>query len=224
MDDDAKVIDRNDDQLARMRGEYGPEKDGCDDLDFHWLDGGWLALLRRWMSDAQRAGVIEPNAMVLATVSDGKPVSRSVLCALMDESGVAFFTSHDSEKGAQLEATPYASATFPWYELGRQAHVRGAVTRVSADETLDYWSKRPRGAQLAAWASQQSRPVGSRAELEDQLAEVTRRFAGQDQIPVPPRWGGYRIAPEIVEFWQGRENRLHNRIRVANGRLERLQP
>ncbi|BCI89547.1 hypothetical protein NIIDMKKI_47530 [Mycobacterium kansasii] len=113
MDDNSQVVELNDDELARMRGEYGPEKDGCDDLDFHWLDVGWHVLLRRWMSDAQRAGVIEPNAMVVATVADGKPVSRSVLCKLLDESGVVFFTSYASEKGQQLAATPYASATFP---------------------------------------------------------------------------------------------------------------
>ncbi|QUR67148.1 pyridoxamine 5'-phosphate oxidase [Mycobacterium spongiae] len=224
MNDDAHIVEFDDEQLARMRGEYGPEKDGCGDLDFDWLDDGWLALLRRWMSDAQHAGVVEPNAMVLATVDDGKPVSRSVLCKSLDESGITFFTSYTSAKGDQLAAKPYASATFPWYELGRQAHVQGPVSKVSAGETLAYWSKRPRGAQLGAWASQQSRPVGSRAELDERLAAATRRFAEQDDIPVPPEWGGYRIAPEIVEFWQGRENRLHNRIRVVHGRLERLQP
>jgi len=217
-------MDLDDNQLARMRVRYGPEKDGCDHLDFNWLDVGWLALLRRWMSDAHRAGVSEPNAMVLATVSDGKPVSRSMLCKLLDESGVAFFTNYESEKGAQLAATPYASVTFPWYQLGRQAHVRGAVTKLSTEETFAYWSGRPRGAQLGAWASQQSRPIDTRADLDQQLAEVTRRFAGQDFIPVPAEWGGYRIAPEVVEFWQGREDRLHNRIRITNGRMERLQP
>ncbi|VBA51143.1 Pyridoxine/pyridoxamine 5'-phosphate oxidase [Mycobacterium attenuatum] len=222
--DDSLDIDLDGDQLARMRGEYGPEKDGCGHLDVDWLDGGWLALLRRWMSDAQRAGVIEPNAMVLATVENGRPVSRTVLCKILDDAGVAFFTSYESEKGAHLAATPYASATFPWYELGRQAHVRGAVNKVSAEETLAYWSVRPRGAQLGAWASRQSRPAISRAQLDEQLVEVTQRFENQDPIPVPPGWGGYRIAPEIVEFWQGRENRLHNRIRITNGRLERLQP
>lgn len=224
MDDDAQMVAIDKDQLARMRGEYGPEKDGCGDLDFDWLDDGWLTLLRRWLNDAQRAGVSEPNAMVLATVADGKPVTRSVLCKILDESGVAFFTSYTSAKGEQLAVTPYASATFPWYQLGRQAHVQGPVSKVSTEEIFTYWSMRPRGAQLGAWASQQSRPVGSRAQLDNQLAEVTRRFADQDQIPVPPGWGGYRIAPEIVEFWQGRENRMHNQIRVANGRLERLQP
>lgn len=113
MDDDAQMVAIDKDQLARMRGEYGPEKDGCGDLDFDWLDDGWLTLLRRWLNDAQRAGVSEPNAMVLATVADGKPVTRSVLCKILDESGVAFFTSYTSAKGEQLAVTPYASATFP---------------------------------------------------------------------------------------------------------------
>lgn len=205
--------------------EYGSvEKDGSPDLDADWLDDGWVALLRKWIDDAERSGVAEPNAMVLATVADGKPASRSVLCKSVDESGITFFTNYDSAKGVDLAATPYAAVTFPWYQLGRQVHLRGPVSKVTPQDTLDYWSKRPRGSQLGAWASQQSRPIASRAALLDQLAEVTARFADQDQIPVPPGWGGYLLAPESVEFWQGRENRLHNRIRVTGDRVERLQP
>ncbi len=102
--------------------------------------------------------------------------------------------------------------------------MRGAVTKVSEQETAQYWTRRPRGSQLGAWASAQSRPVGSRAELLDQLVDVTARFADHEQVPVPPHWGGYRIVAEVVEFWQGRENRIHNRIRVMGGRIERLQP
>jgi pyridoxamine 5'-phosphate oxidase len=211
--------------LAAMRAEYGSaERDGSPDLDVHWLDDGWLALLRKWLRDAEDAGVTEPNAMVLATVESGKPASRSVLCKAIDESGITFFTYYDSAKGDELAATPYASATFPWYLLGRQFHIRGVVTKVDSEATYDYWSKRPRGSQLGAWASHQSRPIASRAALLDQLAEVTARFADSEQIPVPLNWGGYRIAPEVVEFWQGRENRVHNRIRVIGGRIERLQP
>ncbi|CAM4453611.1 Pyridoxine/pyridoxamine 5'-phosphate oxidase [Mycobacterium basiliense] len=216
---------RDDQQLAAMRVEYGSiEKDGDPDLDADWLADGWLALFRKWMADAERAGVAEPNAMVLATVSEGRPVTRSVLCKAADEAGITFFTSYDSAKGAQLAATPYASVTFPWYQLGRQIHVRGPVGRVDPQVTEDYWSKRPRGSQLGAWASRQSQPIASRAALLDQLAQVTARFADSDRIPVPPNWGGYVIAPEIVEFWQGRENRVHNRIRVIGSRIERLQP
>nr|VTO98420.1 Pyridoxine/pyridoxamine 5'-phosphate oxidase [Mycobacterium riyadhense] len=200
------------------------ENDGSPDLDTDWLADGWLALFRKWIGDAERAGLAEPNAMVLATVADGRPVSRSVLCKGADETGITFFTNYDSAKGAELAATPYASATFPWYQLGRQVHVRGPVRRVDPQVTRDYWSKRPRGSQLGAWASHQSRPIASRAALLGQLAEVSARFAETEQVPVPPNWGGYVIAPEVVEFWQGRENRLHNRIRVIGGHIERLQP
>ncbi|MBI2697983.1 pyridoxamine 5'-phosphate oxidase [Mycobacterium gordonae] len=208
-----------------MRVEYGSvEKDGSPDLDVDRLADGWLALFNKWIGDAAAAGIAEPNAMVVATVDDGRPVSRSVLCKSADETGISFYTNYDSAKGLDLAATPYASATFPWYLLGRQIHVRGAVSKVDPQDTEDYWSKRPRGSQLGAWASRQSQPIASRAALLDQLAEVTARFADTEQIPVPPNWGGYLIAPEVVEFWQGRENRLHNRIRVIDGRIERLQP
>ncbi|MBX9982429.1 MAG: pyridoxamine 5'-phosphate oxidase [Mycobacterium sp.] len=208
-----------------MRVEYGSvEKDGSPDLDVDWLADGWLALFNKWIGDAAAAGIAEPNAMVVATVDDGRPVSRSVLCKSADETGISFYTNYDSAKGLDLAATPYASATFPWYLLGRQIHIRGAVSKVDPQDTEDYWSKRPRGSQIGAWASRQSQPIASRAALLDQLAEVTARFADTEQIPVPPNWGGYLIAPEVVEFWQGRENRLHNRIRVIDGRIERLQP
>lgn len=206
--------------------EYGSaEKDGSPDLDVDWLADGWVTLLRKWLADAERAGVAEPNAMVVGTVDGhGRPVTRSVLCKSVDDAGITFYTNYDSDKGEQLAATPYASATFPWYPIGRQVHVRGPVTKVSAEDTAEYWSKRPRGSQLGAWASYQSKPIASRAALLDQLAEVTQRFADHETVPVPPNWGGYLIAAEVVEFWQGRENRVHNRIRIQEGRVERLQP
>jgi pyridoxamine 5'-phosphate oxidase len=209
-----------------MRVEYGSvEKDGSPDLDANWLDDGWVSLLSKWIDDAERSGVAEPNAFVLATVTaDGRPASRSVLCKSVDETGITFFTNYDSAKGDDLAATPYASATFPWYQLGRQVHIRGPVRKVDPQVTEDYWSKRPRGSQLGAWASHQSQPIASRAALLDQLGEVTARFADRDQVPVPPGWGGYLIAAELVEFWQGRENRLHNRIRITGNRVQRLQP
>jgi pyridoxamine 5'-phosphate oxidase len=212
--------------LARMRAEYGSvEKDGSPDLDADWLADGWITLLRRWISEAERAGLSEPNAMVVGTVdAQGRPVTRSVLCKSVDQTGISFFSNYDSDKGEQIAANPYASATFPWYGLGRQVHVRGAVTKVSAAATADYWSKRPRGSQLGAWASRQSHPIASRAALLAQLAEVTARFENLDVVPVPPNWGGYLIAPDVVEFWQGRENRVHNRIRVTGDLVERLQP
>jgi pyridoxamine 5'-phosphate oxidase len=212
-------------RLAGMRVEYGSvEKDGSGDLDVDWLADGWLALLHKWIDEAEAAGIVEPNAMVLATVENGRPVTRTVLCKSVDADGITFYTNYDSAKGADLTATPHASVTFPWYGLGRQVHLRGAVSKVSAHETAQYWARRPRGSQLGAWASEQSRPIGSRADLMANLAQVTERFADHDLIPVPPHWGGYRIAAEVVEFWQGRENRIHNRLRVTDGRVQRLQP
>ena len=209
-----------------MRVEYGSaEKDGSPDLDADWLADGWVALLRKWLADAENAGVAEPNALVVGTVdAKGRPVTRSVLCKSVDDAGITFFTNYDSAKGGELATTPYASATFPWFLLGRQVHVRGPVTKVSAEVTADYWRHRPRGSQLGAWASHQSHPIASREALLGQLDDVTQRFADLDEVPVPPNWGGYLIAPEVVEFWQGRENRVHNRIRVIDGRIERLQP
>lgn len=142
-------------QLARMRAEYGSvEKDGSPDLDADWVAQGWVVLFHQWLADAHAAGLSEPNAMVVGTVdAQGRPVTRTVLCKSAEENGITFFTNYDSAKGEQLAIQPYASATFPWYGLGRQIHVRGPVIRVSAQETADYWSKRPRGSQLGAWAS-----------------------------------------------------------------------
>jgi pyridoxamine 5'-phosphate oxidase len=218
-------------RLAAMRVEYGSaEKDGSPDLDADWLADGWVALLRRWLADAENGGITEPNAMVVGTVDGkGRPVTRSVLCKSVDATGITFVTTYDSAKGEDLASTPYASATFPWYRLGRQVHVRGPVTKVPAEVTADYWQHRPRGSQLGAWASYQSHPVASREALLDQLAGVTQRFADLDEVPVPPNWGGYLIAPDVVEFWQGRENRLHDRLRYvhrpAGGwSVERLAP
>lgn len=218
-----------------MRVEYGSvEKDGSSDLDVDWLADGWIALLRKWLGDAERSGISEPNAMVLGTVDAGWPVTRTVLCKSVDESGISFYTNYDSDKGEQLAARPHASVTFPWYALGRQVHVRGSVTKVSPEATANYWNNRPRGSQLGAWASQQSKPIASREALMRQLADVTARFADLDAVPVPPNWGGYLVSPDVVEFWQGRENRVHNRIRITGGaapaatsspgRVERLQP
>lgn len=220
------VVSNDDEHLARMRVEYGsPEKDGSPDLDVDWLADGWITLLRKWLADAEGAGIVEANAIVVGTVdAQGRPATRTVLCKGVDETGITFYTNYDSAKGEQLGATPYASATFPWYALGRQVHVRGRVRRVAPEVTAAYWAKRPRGSQLGAWASDQSHPIASRADLQRKLTEVSERFTGVDPVPVPDHWGGYVIAPDEVEFWQGRENRVHNRIRVTGSVVERLQP
>ncbi|MGB3696448.1 MAG: pyridoxamine 5'-phosphate oxidase [Gordonia sp. (in: high G+C Gram-positive bacteria)] len=230
--------------LPSMRVSYGAGgRDGDDaagadgmtaNLDPSWLTGEppWRDLFGSWLAEAVAARIPEPNAMVLGTVDvDGRPATRTVLCKGVSDAGIVFFTGYDSQKGRALTANPYASATFPWIALERQVHFRGPVVRVDPTETQRYWDSRPRGSQLSAYASAQSRPIDSRADLEAAAAATAERFGGAeagDPVPVPENWGGYRIEPEIVEFWQGRANRLHNRaraVRTADGwQLERLQP
>ncbi|SNS41847.1 pyridoxamine 5'-phosphate oxidase [Rhodococcoides kyotonense] len=205
-----------------MRVDYREDTD----LDVEAVRNGWHPVAQQWLSDAIAADIPEPNAMVLATVDDaGHPSTRTVLCKDLDADGVVFYTNYDSDKARHLGSTPYASVTFPWIGIERQLTIRGTVQKVSAEITAEYFATRPRGSQLGAWASDQSKTIGSRAELEQALVEVTARFDGTD-VPVPPNWGGFRIAPVTVEFWQGRTNRLHNRIRltVASAVVERLQP
>lgn len=236
--------------LANMRVSYGagghgagPLNSGDDaagkdgvkgNLDPSWLAGDppWTALFSQWLTEAIDARVAEPNAMVLGTVdADGHPSTRTVLCKGADAAGIVFFTGYDSDKGAQLAAVPYASVTFPWIAMERQVHFRGAVELVPASDTENYWVKRPRGSQLSAYSSEQSAPIESRKALEDRAAATAAEFGGDDgdqPVPVPPRWGGYRLIPTEVEFWQGRANRLHNRVRctLADGQWSavRLQP
>ena len=189
----------------------------------------WHEQLQQWLDDAIRAAAPEPNAMVLATANaDGIPASRTVLAKGLDERGVVFFTNYTSAKSHDLMATRFASATFPWYTLHRQATVRGTVEKVSHAETATYWASRPRGSQLGAWASPQSIVVSGRNALESALANVQRQFADVDEVPVPPHWGGWRIRPEVVEFWQGRRDRMHDRLQFKLTRdgwkVERLGP
>jgi pyridoxamine 5'-phosphate oxidase len=182
-------------------------------LDESGLAAAWHEQLQRWLGEAAQAGLIEPNAMVLATTdAEGRPSTRSMLCKGLDARGVVFYTSYSSAKSHDLLATGWASATFLWLAMQRQAHVRGPAEKTSPAETAIYWSTRPRGSQLGAWASAQSTVVTSRVALDAAFADVERRFAGVEQIPVPPHWGGWRIRPQAVEFWQGRPNRMHDRL------------
>ncbi|GLZ42600.1 pyridoxamine 5'-phosphate oxidase [Actinokineospora sp. NBRC 105648] len=210
--------------LPTMRVSY--EK---GDLQLSDLAETWHQQLQAWLDEAKQAGLSEPNAMVLATAgADGMPSSRTVLAKGLDARGLVFFTNYTSAKSHDLSATRYASATFPWYGLHRQATVRGTVEKVSQAETAAYWAKRPRGSQLGAWASPQSIVVSGRGTLETALANVERRFADSETVPVPPHWGGWRIQPELVEFWQGRRDRMHDRLRFKLARdgwkVERLGP
>jgi pyridoxamine 5'-phosphate oxidase len=198
-------------QLAGMRVDYQSEA-----FDVGDLAGTWHEQLADWMAEAEKAELPEVNAMVLATAGpEGQPSSRTVLCKGIDERGVVFYTNYTSAKSHDLRLTRYASATFPWFAQHRQVHVRGPVELVSAEETQAYWSSRPRGAQIGAWASAQSVVVRNRRVLDDALAAITQRFADDEKVPVPGHWGGWRIMPEQVEFWQGRADRMHDRLRFV---------
>jgi pyridoxamine 5'-phosphate oxidase len=187
-----------------------------------------LALFHLWFSQAQAAGVLEPNAMSLATVSaDGRPSVRVVLMKGFDEEGITFFTNYGSRKGRELDADPNAAIAFWWQELERQVRIEGRVWRVSPAESDEYFGKRPLGSRLGAWASSQSEVISDRESLDRLLSELAARYP-DGNVPRPPHWGGYRLVPDVVEFWQGRPNRLHDRIRFRRSDVgwvrDRLAP
>jgi pyridoxamine 5'-phosphate oxidase len=179
-----------------------------------------LEMFRRWMHDATVAGLHEPNAMVVATVSpQGVPSARMVLLKGMDARGFVFFTNFESRKAGELDANPACALLFPWHALERQVRIEGRAARLDEDESAAYFGTRPRGSQVGAWASPQSQVVGSRAELDERYAEAETRFR-DGEVPRPPYWGGYRVAPEVVEFWQGRRGRMHDRLRYRRAGTE----
>jgi pyridoxamine 5'-phosphate oxidase len=199
------------------------------------LADSWLAQLQAWYSEAAAdVRIAEPNAMQVATVDEaGRPDLRTVLARGIDARGVVFYTNYTSAKGRQLAEHPVAAAVFAWLPLERQVRLRGPVSKVSRAETEAYFAGRPRGSQLATWASPQSEVLAGRAQLDELLAEVAARF-GDEEIPAPPHWGGYRIEVTEAEFWQGRPFRLHDRLRFrlvpadgsadASWVIERLAP
>jgi len=192
------------------------------------LDPDPIKQFSNWFTAAIEAGIRDVNAMSLATAGpDAKPSVRVVLLKGFDQDGFIFFTNYESEKGAQLEANPYGSISFYWIELDRQIRISGKTEKTSREESQTYFHSRPIGSQLGAWVSHQSEVIDARRILEARLAELEERFAGQE-IPCPPHWGGYRIKPERIEFWQGRPNRLHDRFRYTrqgeSWRIDRLAP
>lgn len=198
----------NGDPIRDRRIQY--ESDGLDVGD---VDADPMQQWRRWHFDALESGLIEPNAMSLATVdARGVPDARIVLVRGADERGLTFYTNYTSAKSRQLDANPVAAATFGWLELHRQVRVRGAVVRVDDAESDAYFDTRPRGSQIGAWASPQSQPIGGRSDLDVLVAEQMARFGDDEPVPRPPHWGGWRLVPDEWEFWQGRASRLHDRV------------
>jgi pyridoxamine 5'-phosphate oxidase len=200
--------------------------EGLDEGD---LAATWLEQFRRWLADAQEAGIPQPNATLLATANaDARPGGRTVLLKDVDEQGFVVYTNLESRKGREIHANPRATLVFPWYALHRQVIIDGAVSAVGDAAADAYFATRPRGAQLGAWASPQSRVIPSRAALEEALAAVAQRFPGDTPIPRPPHWSGLRIAPDDIEFWSGRIDRLHDRLRFhregAAWVVQRLAP
>jgi len=209
--------------LAALRAEYARE--GLDEAE---AGADPVALFGRWLGEAVAAGIHEPNAMAVATADAfGHPSVRIVLLKGFDAAGAVFYTNYDSRKGRELAANPSASAVLLWHQLQRQVRIEGRVERVAAETSDAYFASRPRGAQIGAAASEQSRSVESRSALEARVADVERTFEDQD-VERPGHWGGYRIALESMEFWQGRADRVHDRLRFtrADGEWsrERLQP
>jgi len=218
------VVERAD--VAGMRRAYGTRGPLLEE----GLAATWLDQLTAWLEDAMQAAVPEPTAMMLATADgDGAPAARTVLLKGLDERGLTFYTNLRSRKGRELGANPRASALLVWLPLERQVRVDGEVEAVSAEEADAYFDSRPRGSRLAAVASPQSEVVASRAELEERYAELAARHPGDSPVPRPQWWGGRRIVPSSVEFWQGREDRLHDRLRYRHTGggawvVERLAP
>ena len=210
--------------LAALRTEY--MRAGLREAD---LAPEPLAQIERWWSDALAAGVTEANAVTLATVTpDGEPRARIVLVKGIDARGLTFFTNYDSAKGAELAAHSRAALVVFWKELERQIRIVGDVAKVDPAESAAYFASRPRGSQLGAWASRQSAVVPSREALDARLAELEAAHPEGAPVPLPPNWGGYRVVPRSVELWQGRPNRMHDRLRYARDgagwRVERLSP
>ncbi|GHE64098.1 pyridoxamine 5'-phosphate oxidase [Roseivirga thermotolerans] len=210
--------------IADLRQEYTKAA-----LDVESANESPFVQFEKWFGEAQSGELLEPNAMVLSTVDEmNRPFQRTVLMKALDHSGLVFYTNYKSRKARHIEKNNQVSVLFPWYAMERQVFIQGVAKKVSAKESLKYFTSRPHGSQLGAWVSQQSQVISSRSILEMKLAEMKQKFK-EGKVPLPDFWGGYRIEPTSFEFWQGRQNRLHDRLlyeKQAKGhwKISRLSP
>lgn len=194
------------------------------------VDSNPVEQFKVWFQQALDADLIEPNAMTLATATpDGKPSARIVLLKGVSDRGFVFYTNYESQKGQQLIANPYAALVFLWDKLERQVRIEGRVEKLSLEESAEYFHSRPKASQIGAWTSDQSRVIPNRKVLEQKQAELQERYSGETEIPLPPHWGGFRVIPKRIEFWQGRPSRLHDRLLYNleednSWSIERLSP
>ena len=206
--------------LRRSSTDFSLEKDN--------LSKDPIEQFQNWFSYACNTVSLDPNAVILSTVDkNNRPSSRAVLLKYFDKNGFVFFTNYNSKKAKNIDINPNVALLFFWADAYRQIRIEGKTARISHEETFKYFSSRPRGSQIGAWASPQSSVISSRASLEDKVRDIEERFNHKD-IPLPEFWGGYRVVPETIEFWQGRDNRLHDRFRYikeeGNWKIERLAP
>ncbi|CAG5074696.1 Pyridoxine/pyridoxamine 5'-phosphate oxidase [Dyadobacter sp. CECT 9623] len=212
-----------DHKIAGIRYDYSLK--GLNEVD---LDTNPLKQFKLWFDEAVLAGVSEANAMLLSTVSNGRPSARIVLLKDLNETGFSFFTNYESKKGRDMEENNQVALTFFWKELERQVRIEGIVVKTSPEESSEYFAVRPRGSQIGAWVSEQSEVIPDRTFLEEKKREFEDKFEGHE-VPRPPHWGGYRVIPERIEFWQGRPSRLHDRlvfekIGENSWKVDRLSP
>lgn len=211
--------------LADLRDDYGRER-----LNEQNCETNPIVQFERWFKDAEAAHLKEPNAMTLATATaSGRPSARVVLLKEVSDLGFVFYTNYGSRKAQEIETNPFAALTFHWPELGRQVRVEGRVRRVPREQSAAYFRSRPKGSRLGAWASRQSEVLSSREPLDARWAELQEQYATDDEVPIPEFWGGYCVVAETIEFWEGRPNRLHDRLRYRikgeeGWRVERLSP